>query len=432
MQEKFKLKGIGRSLARMTVLPILVLGIIITIFGIFWVKSSIEIEIHHELSAQAKLAANTFDTVYPGDYAINPSGNELIVTKGDTILNYDYDLIDSLKEASETDYTIFIGNLRVLTTLKSDDTRLTGTEANTKIQEEVLECEESHFYKNVNVLGNEFYAYYTPLYNSDGSCVGMIAAVKPDVGVQRHISHAVLPLVGIIILMAILAMLSSFHYAKALRHSIVQLNGTFAKVAKGTLSNTVPPELLARKDEFGEMAHSVLDMQSALRKLVDEDMLTGLSNRRSGQIRLQQAVNAMSANGDGFCLALGDIDFFKKFNDNYGHDCGDLVLQQISAILQQQVKDYGVCARWGGEEFLILFSRGSFNECKDVMEHTLEVIRSHHINYQNQVLSVTMTFGLINTSGMKTADDMVKHVDELLYYGKEHGRNRLVTESEVV
>lgn len=429
MQEKFRLKGIGRSLARMTVLPILILGIIISVFGIFWVKSSIEKEIHLALISQANLAVEAFDALYPGDYTINTSGEELIVTKGDTILNYDYEFLDSLKKASETDYTIFLGNLRVLTTLESDGTRLTGTECNSIVYEEVFKGEKSHFYKNVNVLGNNFYAYYAPLYNSDGSCVGMIAAVKPDLGVRRLVLHAVMPLTLIIVFTALLAMLGTFHYARDIRKNIVKLNGTFAKVANGTMSNTVPPELLSRKDEFGEMAHSVIDMQASLRKLVDEDMLTGISNRRSGQLRLQQAINSMNE-AEGFCLALGDIDFFKKFNDNYGHDCGDLVLQQISMILKQQVKDYGVCARWGGEEFLIIFSRGSFEECKDIMEHTLEVIRTHQVNYDNQVLSVTMTFGLINTAGMKNADEMVKRVDELLYYGKEHGRNRLVTESE--
>ena len=427
MRETSKRLGIQASLARMTVIPILFIGIIVAIFGIFWVTSSMEDEVKEELCAQANLAINSFNQLYPGDYAVDSSGESPVVTKGDTILNSNYALIDSLKEASGTDYTLFLGSLRILTTLTQDDVRIVGSQANDKITESVFKAKEDHFYKNINVLGEQYYAYYTPIYNSNDQCVGMMAAVKSKSGVRKLILQAVAPIVCLILVVAVLAIFWSQYFSNDFRKTIQKLSGAFAKVAKGTLSNTVSPELLARKDEFGDMAHSVVDMQSSLRKLVDEDMLTGLSNRRSGQMRLEQTFAQNAGMENGFCVALGDIDFFKKFNDNYGHDCGDLVLQQIARILQNQVRNHGVCARWGGEEFLIIFTRGSLAECKEVMEQTLNVVRAHQVQYNEQLLSVNMTFGLIHSNGFRSADEMVKHADELLYYGKEHGRNQLVT-----
>jgi len=348
------------------------------------------------------------------------------VTKGDTILNSNYSLIDSLSDASQTDFTLFVGDIRVLTTLTtSDGIRLTGTQANQTITSEVMNQKQPRFYKNVDLFQEKYLAYYAPLYNSNGDCVGMFAAVMPAHEVDVLIYKTVLPIVLLTIVAGILAIFWSFYFSKGFIKVIQKLSNSFRQIAEGTLSNTVEPELLARKDEFGDMAHSVIDMQSALRKLVNEDALTGLANRRSGQKRLDQLTEHSLESGQPFCLALGDIDFFKKFNDTYGHDCGDLVLKEVSRIMKSETKNYGTCVRWGGEEFLIIFSRGTVEELTALMEHMMQSIRDNVITYKDQQLSVTMTFGFIETSGLTTSDEMVKKVDELLYYGKEHGRNQL-------
>jgi diguanylate cyclase (GGDEF)-like protein len=128
-------------------------------------------------------------------------------------------------------------------------------------------------------------------------------------------------------------------------------------------------------------------------------------------------------------VALGDIDFFKKFNDTYGHDCGDVVLCATAQLLQDQVKEYGFCCRWGGEEFLIVLTKGTLHEHTVLLERLLTVISSNQITYQENTLSVSMTFGLMDAAGCTDVDDVLCHVDELLYEGKNSGRNRLVTAS---
>jgi diguanylate cyclase (GGDEF)-like protein len=205
-----------------------------------------------------------------------------------------------------------------------------------------------------------------------------------------------------------------------------KLAQSLEQIADGTLSNTVPADLLARKDEFGTLAHAVVDMQAALRVLVERDALTGLFNRRFGQKRLKHAMEKSHETGQTLSIALGDIDFFKKFNDTYGHDCGDNVLSRTSATLRDSIKEYGFVSRWGGEEFLVVLNKGNFEEHKELMQSVIKKIDSNHIRYHSSDLTVSITFGLIDATKCKNMDEALTKVDKLLYKGKEEGRNRLV------
>jgi diguanylate cyclase (GGDEF)-like protein len=167
-------------------------------------------------------------------------------------------------------------------------------------------------------------------------------------------------------------------------------------------------------------------MQAALRVLVERDALTGLFNRRFGQKRLKQAMEKAHESGQALSIALGDIDFFKKFNDTYGHDCGDNVLSQTSATLRDSIKEYGFVSRWGGEEFLVVLNKGNFDEHKELMQSVIKKIDSNHIRYHSSDLTVSITFGLIDATRCKNMDEALTKVDKLLYKGKEEGRNRLV------
>lgn len=422
--------GISHTLTKMTVLPLLLFGIVTTIFSLYWVSSSLESEVHNELKSLAGSAIETLDLLYPGDYAMYSNPDEILVVKGDTILNTQstYAVVDKLKEQTDIDYTIFYGGMRILTTLYDNSgQRLIGTEANPAIVRDVIDHQTPSFYSNVDIFGQPYLCYYTPLYNSDGSCIGMFAAIVPARRVRQLTLKASLPILILAFVAIIIASLWAYRRSHEFVSALQKTEQTFRKVSRGLLSNTVPPDLLARKDEFGSMSHSLVDMQAALRLLIEQDALTGLANRRFGQQKLDQLIENSRGTNKHFSLAMGDIDFFKKFNDTYGHDCGDLVLQTVSQTMRECTKDHGYCIRWGGEEFLIVLTQGSYDEHVSLMQSLIEQIRSTIVDYNGQQLSVTMTFGLIDAAGYSSSDEMVKVVDTLLYYGKENGRNRLVT-----
>jgi diguanylate cyclase (GGDEF)-like protein len=423
-----KQSGIFRFLAQTTILPLILSGLICGILGVACIYATATDDVGDELEHLAATALSSFDRLYPGDYSLYEGDNEQLYTKGDTILNLNYSYLDSLKEKTKADYTLFYQDTRVITTLyNADDERMIGTKANPQIAEAVEKNMASMFYRNVELFDVRYFCYYEPIYNSDGSCIGMFAVLLPADRLYRHIRRFVLPYCAVVLLAVLLTCIWCYRRSVQQTTAITKLSASLELISSGTLSNTVPTELLARKDEFGTLAHAVVDMQAALRVLVEHDALTGLYNRRFGQKRLLQALEKARESGTTLSIALGDIDFFKKFNDTYGHDCGDLVLSTTAELLQDHVKDYGFCCRWGGEEFLIVLNTGTFPQHKELMSSLIGRIEKNQVRYREQRLSISMTFGLLDTSSCRNVDKALTKVDQLLYEGKEAGRNRLVT-----
>ena len=96
-------------------------------------------------------------------------------------------------------------------------------------------------------------------------------------------------------------------------------------------------DILKLNDEISDIGRSVMHMQKALKELVELDALTKIYNRRSGENRLKDIIKKSEDRNTSFSIAIGDIDFFKKVNDTYGHDAGDIVLQQTARILKNGV-----------------------------------------------------------------------------------------------
>jgi diguanylate cyclase (GGDEF)-like protein len=160
--------------------------------------------------------------------------------------------------------------------------------------------------------------------------------------------------------------------------------------------------------------------------MMDKDALTKLYNRRSANRKLDLIRSHFENDGTPYSVAIGDIDFFKKVNDTYGHDAGDLILQTISNILQKHLKPLGFVARWGGEEFLMVFDKLGIEASEKVLWTILEEIRATEVVYNDTVIMVTMSFGVACQPELPQ-DDLIKIADERLYYAKESGRNRVVS-----
>jgi diguanylate cyclase (GGDEF)-like protein len=186
-------------------------------------------------------------------------------------------------------------------------------------------------------------------------------------------------------------------------------------------------KLTKRKDEYGVMSRSFVKMNNSLVSLILRDGLTELYNRRAAMKRLEQfMVNANSVGGGTFTFAICDIDFFKKVNDTYGHNCGDLVLKMVSEKLRAVEEDQDFVARWGGEEFIIVLN-GRMKDNLVTINSVADSIRNSSVTYDGKVVSVTMTFGVTEYHVPEQLDNMISRADSLLYQGKEGGRNRVVS-----
>lgn len=167
---------------------------------------------------------------------------------------------------------------------------------------------------------------------------------------------------------------------------------------------------------------------NVLREIACIDPLTGLINRRV----MYEYINTIKENDCDYSVAIGDIDDFKIINDTYGHDCGDYVLTEISRIFSNLSNENVKIARWGGEEFLFLFLESEKDSASGVINNILDEMRHKIFTYGDKTFGITMTFGISDKSISKDISNAIVEADKNLYYGKSHGKNKIVSDCKAV
>jgi diguanylate cyclase (GGDEF)-like protein len=156
------------------------------------------------------------------------------------------------------------------------------------------------------------------------------------------------------------------------------------------------------------------------------DPLTHVHNRRYLPYWLNTMAN--TAPERQFSLAIIDIDYFKKFNDTYGHDKGDQMLKHVSSVMKQSIRSKDLLARWGGEEFVLVFEAQNIDECSKTLERLRKSVENEKLNVDSLNLSATISIGAINTINIAMLnhhwDDYFKSADQALYEAKQAGRNQ--------
>lgn len=180
--------------------------------------------------------------------------------------------------------------------------------------------------------------------------------------------------------------------------------------------------LMLSKDSQ-EMERKLKKHNDELEHAANTDTLTGLWNRhhlmRYMEKKLKEPYDFMS-------IAIADIDFFKKVNDTYGHECGDEVLRTLARIIENRMEGYGIAARWGGEEFIFVFEGMNGDEAKIKLADVQDTIKKAIIRYEDLELKITMTFGLVEYDPTLKLHENIKVADDRLYIGKEAGRDRII------
>lgn len=125
-------------------------------------------------------------------------------------------------------------------------------------------------------------------------------------------------------------------------------------------------------------------------------------------------------------ILLIDIDHFKKINDKYGHNVGDLVLQEISALLSANTRSSDQPCRWGGEEFVILLDDCDINAAQQRAEALRQNIEITHLPYREGAIQVTVSCGVAEYRAGETLSMLINRADIALYQAKQQGRNQVV------
>ena len=216
-----------------------------------------------------------------------------------------------------------------------------------------------------------------------------------------------------------------------------QLDGEVARHMGDLLSETanIQHSMHTLQHQLHSSLQEIADLKNEIIKAKQEaisDGLTGLMNRRGFDVALKQSLESASAHEDT-CLIIGDIDFFKRVNDTYGHLFGDKVIQAVARIMKAVSGNRYTAARYGGEEFVLLLPHTSLETAREVAEN----IRQHvaNISIKNNVTSklisnVTISLGVTAYQPGETSDSFLNRADQALYTSKAQGRNQVTMITE--
>ena len=158
------------------------------------------------------------------------------------------------------------------------------------------------------------------------------------------------------------------------------------------------------------------------------DALTGLSNRRQMMSLLEQEQQRQQRGGQPWCVALIDIDWFKRVNDSHGHGVGDAVLRQFAAVCGSTLRPGDTLARWGGEEFLLLMPAGDEQQALDVLGQLRLAVAASDWSALASGLKVSFSAGVVQCVAAASLVDVLEAADRALYRAKNAGRDRCVAE----
>jgi len=176
------------------------------------------------------------------------------------------------------------------------------------------------------------------------------------------------------------------------------------------------------------LALSNLMLREALREEAIRDPLTGLFNRRYLEETLPLSLRHQQRNNEPLTVAMIDLDNFKVFNDQYGHEAGDLVLKEIGALLRSSLRGGDIACRYGGEELLIILSGATLEHALPRMETIREMVMNHCIYSSGRKLpAITVSIGISEAKPDEIdAAAILKRADTALYQAKQNGRNRIM------
>lgn len=425
MEKTTKRKSLMGTFNYIIILPVFFIGIVMAGISYILIKKNVYYEIRSGMENEAYTIANTYDVMYPGYYELVKAENLMALKKGEHYLTNDF--IDNIKEDTGLEITIFYNDIRMITTLYSDNKRITGTKMNSAIKKDVLDNGYTMFYDDVRIEEERFFAYYLPVHNGSENIIGAICILKPADQIHSKFAKQVIPLIAMIIAGVVIITYLNYLYFGKLNKNFKHIRNFLGDVTGGNLKAEMNREALAREDEIGDVAKASVNMQRSLRNLIVKDSLTDLYNRRYCNQNLKNISEQYIRTGEPYTLAIADIDFFKKVNDTYGHIAGDEVLVSVAQIMKKNMAGKGFAARWGGEEFLLVYTGCDMETTLTYLEMLVEAIREMCVEYDDKVIKITISIGVATGNG-DSVDKVLCTADNRLYHAKKEGRDRVVSD----
>jgi diguanylate cyclase len=201
-------------------------------------------------------------------------------------------------------------------------------------------------------------------------------------------------------------------------------------------ARTMTIDTLRTSDELKSMrekAHVAEEQVQRLQTELDKasaqarhDPLTGALNRKGLDEAMQREIASAKRKGTQLCLSLLDIDNFKKLNDSYGHDVGDVALQHLTKITRDCIRPQDTLARYGGEEFIVLLPDANMEQAIEAMTRVQRELTKHYFLAGKEKILITFSAGVAALGSDEAAELAVNRADQAMYLAKRSGKNRVV------
>lgn len=255
-----KEKGFRLSLtlqiSMMSILPVMILAIVLTVGGISGIGDGMRAEVMKGLEIQLESFKTVVESKDSGDYSLDSRNN---ILKGSYNITADEETFDKMVEETGLAVTVFFDKTRRATTLRDNQTneRLVGTDASDEVYEAVVKNGETYESYDVEINGEGYYACYAPLKNNDGTIVGMLFAGTPKADVTEFINSKGAVLIGASVAVVLVILVVVIIFVISMRKAIVSTNHVVETLSGGDLNVNVDEKLLKRNDELGDMARNV-------------------------------------------------------------------------------------------------------------------------------------------------------------------------------
>ena len=196
--------------------------------------------------------------------------------------------------------------------------------------------------------------------------------------------------------------------------------------------DTVTSKLQTGKSKVQELEEKVKTLEDELTRTKTENMkdhLTGLLTRRAFSDEVKSIESAYERIKTQYAVVFFDLDHFKKLNDTYGHECGDVVLSTFGKILNKSVREHDIVGRYGGEEFVAIIHFNLNRELLQFLKRIKTIVTENSFLYKDKKIKVTFSAGVAIRSNYDTYESTLQKADVLLYQAKENGRNKIVLEN---
>jgi diguanylate cyclase (GGDEF)-like protein len=199
-----------------------------------------------------------------------------------------------------------------------------------------------------------------------------------------------------------------------------------ARFIKSGANDFIVKQSFLVEEFYSRVNHCIesIDLYRQIKEAAIKDFLTGLYNRRYFFDNGEALFASFRCGQISLACAMIDIDFFKKVNDTYGHDVGDLVIKQVATLLQERMRATDIVARFGGEEFCILAVNMGLDEVAKIFDDIRQHIEKTTVSVgdRQKQLHVTVSIGVC-TEKTESLRQMIERADDFLYMAKESGRN---------